>query len=136
MLSTPRHANFWGGWWTNPKRVGLNVSYLVSRQTAYQVAVERDNGRLTGKPEIISSPLGLVPTNALVLTGLATFWVVGKPEGYPTWTEGLVLRSRLVGSHRLVPRYRVLGTTLTAHSQLKYRAHLLLFPPVLKWTIR
>src|SRR6202795_50086 len=41
-----------GGWWPNPTGVGLNVSYLVSWQTAYQVAVERDHGRLTGKPEV------------------------------------------------------------------------------------
>jgi len=32
---------------------------------------------LTGKPEVIGSSVALVPTNALVLTGLATFWVVG-----------------------------------------------------------
>src|SRR5882762_11890475 len=36
-----------GGWWTNPQGVGSNGSYLVSCQTAYQVAVERDHGRLT-----------------------------------------------------------------------------------------
>ena len=36
------------------KGVGLNVSYLVSRQTAYQVAVERDHGRLTSNSETIS----------------------------------------------------------------------------------
>ena len=45
---------FWGGWWTNPKRVGFNVSCLVSWQTAYQVAVERDHGRLTSNSESIS----------------------------------------------------------------------------------
>src|SRR6202163_1214554 len=48
----PATRQFWGGWWTNPKGVGLNVSYLVSWQTAYQVAVERDHGRLTGYPEV------------------------------------------------------------------------------------
>jgi hypothetical protein len=31
-------------------------------------------------PEVISSPVGLVPTNALVLTELAAFSVTGKPE--------------------------------------------------------
>src|ERR1700687_3680307 len=41
-----------GGWWTNPKDVGSNGSYLVSWQTAYQVAVERDHGRLTSNPEV------------------------------------------------------------------------------------
>src|ERR1700680_1436932 len=41
VLSTPAPRQFWGGWWTHPKGVGLNVSYLVSWQTAYQVAVER-----------------------------------------------------------------------------------------------
>jgi hypothetical protein len=35
-----------GGCWTNPKGLGSNGSYLVSWQTAYQVAVERDHGRL------------------------------------------------------------------------------------------
>jgi hypothetical protein len=30
---------------------------------------------LTGNPEVIGSPVGLVPTNALVLTGLAKIWV-------------------------------------------------------------
>ena len=40
----------------------------------------KDSGRITGKPEVISSPVGIVPTNALVLTGLATFRVVGKAE--------------------------------------------------------
>jgi hypothetical protein len=43
-----------GGWWTNPKGVGSNGSYLVSWQTAYQVAVERDHGRLTAYPEVES----------------------------------------------------------------------------------
>jgi hypothetical protein len=33
--------------------VGSNGSYLVSWQTAYQVAVERDHGRLTGNPSVI-----------------------------------------------------------------------------------
>jgi hypothetical protein len=35
---------------------------------------------MTGNPEVISSSVGLVPINALVLTGLANFRVVGKPE--------------------------------------------------------
>src|SRR5713101_2286401 len=35
---------------------------------------------MTGNPEVISSPVGLVPTNALVLTGLANFRVVGNSE--------------------------------------------------------
>src|ERR1700722_2020596 len=65
--ATPATRQFADGWWTNPKRVGLNVSYLVSRQTAYQVAVERDHGRFTGNPEVIGSSVGLVPTNALVV---------------------------------------------------------------------
>jgi len=34
------------------KGVGLNVSYLVSWQPAYQVAVDRDHGRLTSNPEV------------------------------------------------------------------------------------
>jgi len=35
---------------------------------------------ITGNPEVIGSPVGLVPTNALVLTGLATFrwWATRK----------------------------------------------------------
>ena len=58
-----------GGCWTNPKGLGSNGSYLVSWQTAYQVAVERDHGRLrsNGKPEVIDSSVRLVPTNARVL---------------------------------------------------------------------
>jgi hypothetical protein len=35
---------------------------------------------MTGNPEVISSPVGLVPTDALVLTGLAFFRVVGYSE--------------------------------------------------------
>src|SRR6202521_53600 len=56
VLSTPRNTPILGagGWWTNPKGVGSNGSYLVSWQTAYQVAVERDHGRLTGNPEVIT----------------------------------------------------------------------------------
>jgi hypothetical protein len=38
-----------------------------------------DAGQITGKPEVIGSSTGLVPPNALVLTGLATFRTVGKP---------------------------------------------------------
>jgi hypothetical protein len=30
---TPATRQFWGGWWTNPKRVGLNVSYLFANPT-------------------------------------------------------------------------------------------------------
>jgi hypothetical protein len=35
---------------------------------------------MTGNPEVISSTVGLVPTNGLVLTDLANFRVVGNPE--------------------------------------------------------
>ena len=35
---------------------------------------------MTGNPELIRRPSDLIPTNAPVLTGLATFRVVGKPE--------------------------------------------------------
>jgi hypothetical protein len=35
---------------------------------------------MTGKPEVIGSSVALVPRNALVLNGLATFRVVGKPR--------------------------------------------------------
>jgi len=35
---------------------------------------------MTGKPEVIGSYFGLVPTNALVLTGLANFLIVRDPE--------------------------------------------------------
>ena len=35
---------------------------------------------ITGNPQVIGSPVGLVPSNALVLTGLATFRVVGNPK--------------------------------------------------------
>ena len=36
-----------------------------------------DFARVSGNPDVISSPVGLVPRNALVLTGLANFRVVG-----------------------------------------------------------
>jgi hypothetical protein len=42
-----------GGWWTNPKGVDLNLSYIVSWQTAYQVAVERDHVRLASYSDVI-----------------------------------------------------------------------------------
>jgi hypothetical protein len=42
--------------------------------------ISRDRAWITGNPEVISSPVGLVPTNALVLTDLATFRVIGKAE--------------------------------------------------------
>src|SRR3984957_20929140 len=29
VLSTPATRQFWGGWWTNQKRVGLNASYQL-----------------------------------------------------------------------------------------------------------
>jgi hypothetical protein len=49
-----------------------------------------------------------------------------RKRGSRKWA-GLVMGSQLMRSHRLVPSYRVLGTTLTAHSQMKYRAHLLCY---------
>jgi len=39
-----------------------------------------DCSRMTGKPETTNSSVGLVPRNALVLTELATFRVIGKQE--------------------------------------------------------
>jgi hypothetical protein len=42
--------------------------------------VSRDRARVTGKPEVFCSPVGLVPTNALVLTGLANFQVVAYSQ--------------------------------------------------------
>jgi hypothetical protein len=42
--------------------------------------ISRDRAWITGNPEVISSPVGLVPTNALVLTDLATFRVVGNAD--------------------------------------------------------
>ena len=39
-----------------------------------------DLGRITDNPEVIGSSFALVPTNALVLTRLLTFRVVGNPE--------------------------------------------------------
>jgi hypothetical protein len=38
---------------------------------------------MTGKLEVIGSSVALVPRNALVLTGLATFRLVGQPEVIP-----------------------------------------------------
>ena len=51
--------------------------------------------RITGKLEVISSHDGLVPTNALVLTDLATFRIVGKPE--------------VIGFIRGTPKFRIKG---------------------------
>jgi hypothetical protein len=53
------------------------------RKVGLQEAIPRlasNSGRITGNPEVISSPVGLVPTNALVLSGPANFRVVGNPE--------------------------------------------------------
>ena len=36
--------------------------------------------RVTGKPQVISSPIGVSSDNALVLTGLATFRLVRNSE--------------------------------------------------------
>jgi len=44
------------------------------------VRTDCKHSRITGKPEVMSSPVGLVPINALVLTGLANFRVVGNSE--------------------------------------------------------
>ena len=41
------------------------------------------NYPITSNTEVIGSSAGLVPRNALVLTGLATFRVVGQPEVIP-----------------------------------------------------
>jgi hypothetical protein len=38
------------------------------------------SARMTGKPEIIGSSVGLVPRNALVLSGPANFPVLGNSE--------------------------------------------------------
>ena len=35
---------------------------------------------MTGKPEVVGSSFGLVPTNALMFTAVANFRVVGKPQ--------------------------------------------------------
>jgi hypothetical protein len=45
---------------------------------------------MTSKPEVIGSSVGLVPLNALVLTGLANFRVVvGNPEVTRDWFSKL-----------------------------------------------
>jgi hypothetical protein len=49
----------------------------------------RDSGRIAGNPEVIGSPVGLVPTNALALSGLANLGMSGK--------SGLILGSNLPG---------------------------------------
>jgi hypothetical protein len=40
--------------------------------------------RMTGNLEVMSSSVGLIPRNALVLTDLANFRVVGNPEVIPS----------------------------------------------------
>jgi hypothetical protein len=44
---------------------------------------------MTGKPEVIDSSVGLAPTNALVLSDLANFRVVGYSEVIPDWPRKL-----------------------------------------------
>jgi hypothetical protein len=39
-----------------------------------------NSSRITGNPEVIRSSVGLVLTNALVLSGLANFWINGNSE--------------------------------------------------------
>ena len=64
---------------------------------------------MTGNPEVIGSSAGLVPRNALVLTGLANFRMVGHQEviqrdlfhhlaetlglGFSAWADQRVLRA-------------------------------------------
>jgi hypothetical protein len=50
---------------------------------------------MTGKPEVIGLLVGLVPINARVLSGLANFRVVGKPE--------LILGPDLFGGQAVTP---------------------------------
>jgi hypothetical protein len=52
-----------------------------------------------GNPEVISSPVGLVPKNALLLSDLANFRVVGNPEAI-RFDVVEVARSRFVW-HRI-----------------------------------
>ena len=55
---------------------------------------------MTGHPEVTSSPVGLVPINALVLTGLVTLRVVGNSE--TTLIDLVFARSN--GTRRAVSR--------------------------------
>jgi len=52
----PRHANFGaGGWWTNPKGVGLNVSY-VAKNSSTSFALLRTS--FVGLPEMREPSMG------------------------------------------------------------------------------
>jgi len=63
-------------------RRGGKVPRRTRRRKA-DLASERIIPRMTGNLEVMSSSVGLIPTNALVLTGLATFRVVGDSEAPP-----------------------------------------------------
>jgi hypothetical protein len=54
-----------GGCWTNPKGLGSNGSYLVSWQTAYQVAVERVSTRKTSGESDLGRPVSVVAESRL-----------------------------------------------------------------------
>ena len=52
---------------------------LFAEVTRWQEGI-LSSSRVTGNPEVIGSSAGLVPLNALVLSDLANFRVVGNPE--------------------------------------------------------
>jgi hypothetical protein len=51
---------------------------------------------MTGNPEVIGSSAGLVPLNALVLTGLANFRVLGNSEVIRDWSGKLTHYRKLM----------------------------------------
>jgi hypothetical protein len=70
--------------------------------------------RFTGKPEVIDSSVGLVPTNALALTGLANFLVVGYSEVIPDWPRKLIQYRNLVAGRKRSGGGRVGGQKFVA----------------------
>ncbi len=64
----------------------LQPLYIAAPQTS---RIAPHCVRIAGKREVTGSAVGFVPTNALVLTGLANFRVVGKSEVIQDWRPKL-----------------------------------------------
>jgi hypothetical protein len=67
-----------------PVRVTLHPAYRVVAPyrglRSERIRGTSHSGRITSKQEVIGSSVGLVPLNALVLTGVAKFGLVGCTE--------------------------------------------------------
>ena len=67
---------------------------------------------MTGNPEVINSPVGLVQPNALVLIRLANFRVVGYPETDCLARDLLGLQPASV---EVIPRWRTTRSDIYIH---------------------